>query len=120
MVRCPFAVGFVFFAGLLIPVTGQQTIPTWPDPSPHRAQMIDVEAKVAVEVLDWGGIGRPVILLAGGGNPAHIFDDFAPPLTGRYHVYGLTRRGYGISSKPSSGYGADRSADDIAVVIDRL
>jgi non-heme chloroperoxidase len=82
--------------------------------------MIDVEANVSVEVLDWGGSGRPILLLAGGGNTAHVFDDFAPPLTERYHAYGITRRGYGVSTKPDAGYSVDRLADDVAGVIDRL
>jgi non-heme chloroperoxidase len=33
---------------------------------------------VNLEVLDWGGSGRPLVLLAGLGNTAHIFDKFAP------------------------------------------
>jgi hypothetical protein len=30
------------------------------------------------EVVDWGGSGGPLILLAGGNNHAHSFDKFAP------------------------------------------
>jgi pimeloyl-ACP methyl ester carboxylesterase len=111
-------VGIMFLAAMALPVLGQP--PAWPDSSPHRAQMIEVEPDVSVEVLDWGGSGRTMVLLAGGGNTAHVFDDFAPPLTDRYHVYGVTRRGYGLSSKPSAGYSVDRLADDVAAVIVRL
>jgi pimeloyl-ACP methyl ester carboxylesterase len=39
---------------------------------------------VRLEVLDWGGSGRSVVLLAGGGNTAHVFDDFAPKLATHY------------------------------------
>ena len=112
------SVGIMFLAAMAVPVSGQP--PTWPDSSPHRAQMIEVEPDVSIEVLDWGGSGRTIVLLAGGGNTAHVFDDFAPPLTDRYHVYGITRRGYGLSSKPSAGYSVDRLADDIAAVSERL
>jgi len=71
-------------------------------------------------VLDWGGTGRVLVLLAGLGNTAHVFDGFAPKLTAAYHVYGITRRGFGASSSPSSGYSADRLGDDILVVLDTL
>jgi pimeloyl-ACP methyl ester carboxylesterase len=54
------------------------------------------------------------------GNTAHVFDDFAPKLTNTYHIYGITRRGFGASSAPSSGYTADRLGDDVIAVIDSL
>jgi hypothetical protein len=47
------------------------------DPSPHKAQFITVDINVKLEVLDWGGTGRPIVLLAGLGNSAHVFDKFA-------------------------------------------
>jgi pimeloyl-ACP methyl ester carboxylesterase len=71
-------------------------------------------------VLDWGGSGRPVVLLAGGGNTAHVFDEFAPKLTANYHVYGVTRRGFGASSFSASENGVDRLRDDVLAVIDAL
>jgi non-heme chloroperoxidase len=90
------------------------------DPSPHTAQFITVDKDVKLEVLDWGGSGRPLVLLTGLGNNAHVFDKFAPKLTATYHVYGITRRGYGASSAPASGYSADRLGDDVLAVIDSL
>lgn len=96
----------------------------WPlDPSPHTVQFITVDKNVKLEVLDWGGSGRPVVLLAGLGNTAHIFDKFAPKLTPAYHVYGITRRGFGASSAPvpdSTNYSADRLGDDVLAVCDSL
>ncbi len=93
----------------------------WPrDPSPHKVQFITVDNGVQLEVLDWGGTGRPLVLLAGLGNTAHVFDKFALKLTPKYHVYGITRRGFGDSSAPDSGYGADRLGDDVLTVIDVL
>jgi pimeloyl-ACP methyl ester carboxylesterase len=49
-----------------------------------------------------------------------VFDQFVQKLTGRYHVYGITRRGFGASSVPASGYDADRLGDDVLAVIDAL
>jgi non-heme chloroperoxidase len=48
------------------------------DTSPHKVQFVTVEKDVNLEVLDCGGTGRPLILLAGLGNDAHVFDQFAP------------------------------------------
>jgi non-heme chloroperoxidase len=97
-----------------------QTVGEWRDPSPHRATMVTVDRDVAVEVLDWGGTGRPLVLLAGLGNTAHVFDELAPRLTSLGRVYGITRRGFGRSSVPSAGYDADRLADDVLAVLDTL
>src|SRR6202021_1286434 len=73
-----------------------------------------------LEVLDWGGTGRPVVLLAGRGFTAHVFDGFAEKLTDSYHVYGITRRGYGASGRPASGYTEKRRAEDDLRVFDAL
>jgi len=54
---------------------------SWHDPSKHTVQFVTVEEDVRLEVLDWGGSGRPVVLLAGSGNTAHVFDDFAEELS---------------------------------------
>ena len=90
------------------------------DSSNHKVQFVNVEPNVKLEVLDWGGSGRPVVLLAGLGDNAHVYDDFAPKLTGSYHVYGITRRGFGASSAPATGYEADRLGDDVLAVLDAL
>ena len=88
--------------------------------SPHTVQFVTVDENVKLEVLDWGGSGRPVVLLAGLGSTAHVFDQFAPKLTATCHVYGITRRGFGGSSVPDSGYSADRLGDDVLAVVDSL
>jgi non-heme chloroperoxidase len=91
--------------------------------SAHSVQMISVEPNVKLEVLDWGGSGRPLVLLTGLPDTAHVFDDFAPKLTANYHVYGITRRGRGASSKPeptAANYSASRLGEDVLAVIDTL
>src|SRR5262249_31161603 len=92
----------------------------WRDPARHSQRFVRVETGVTLETLDWGGTGRPVVLLAGLGNTAHVFDQFAPKLTTDYHVYGITRRGFGDSSVPESGYLSDSLADDVLAVLDSL
>ena len=112
----------IFVRGPVVAQTGPATRPAseWRDPSPHRATMAPVDRDVTLEVLDWGGTGRPVVLLAGLGHTAHVFDEFAPRLTALGRVYGITRRGYGKSSVPPQGYDADRLADDVMAVLDAL
>ncbi|WP_245632429.1 alpha/beta fold hydrolase [Edaphobacter aggregans] len=93
------------------------------DSSAHSVQFLTVENDVKLEVLDWGGTGRSMVLLAGLGNNAHVFDKFAPKLITGYHVYGITRRGFGASSAPApvnDNYAADRLGDDVLAVIDAL
>ena len=92
----------------------------WKDPSPHRVQLVDVEEGVRLETLDWGGTGRPLVLLAGSGLSGHVFDELSPKLTAFCHVYAITRRGYGNSSQPQGGYDDQRLADDVLRVLDAL
>jgi non-heme chloroperoxidase len=90
------------------------------DPSPHKAQFVTVDKDTKLEVLDWGGSGRRLVLLAGLDHTAHVFDEFAPKLTSKYRVYGITRRGFGASSHPTTEYSADRLGDDVLAVMDAL
>jgi non-heme chloroperoxidase len=85
-----------------------------------RVHFVDVGDGVKIEVLDWGSSGRPVILLAGSGNTGHVFEDFAPKLADCCHVYAITRRGYGASSKPERGYSVPELAEDVWRVIESL
>ena len=83
------------------------------------ATSIGVSA-VQLEVLDWGGHGRPLVFLAGSGNTAHVFDDFAPQFTDRFHVLGITRRGYAPSSGALPPNNLDTLVLDIRSTLDSL
>lgn len=90
------------------------------DPTKHTVRLVEVAPGVSLEVIDHGGRGDALIFLAGLGNTGHVFDDFAPAFTGAHHVYAITRRGYGDSSGPATGYDVPtRIADDLAV-LDKL
>jgi len=92
-------------------------------PPTATVQMVPVDKGVTLEVLDWGGTGRPLVLLSGLGNTAHIFDKFALKLTVHFHVYGITRRGFGASSAPepnATNYTTARLGEDVLAVIDAL
>ena len=97
--------------------------PSKPDTSPHMVQMVKVAENVQLEVLDWGGSGRPLVFLAGLGSTGHTFDDFAPRFIAGHHVYAITRRGFGASSKPAPddrNYTAEQLGDDVLAVVDAL
>ena len=87
------------------------------DTSRHKVSFVTVEPGVKLEVLDWGGTGETLVLLTGMGDNAHVFDEFAYQFNDRFHVIGITRRGFGRSSQPAHGYDLDtRARDDIAVL----
>jgi len=113
---------FLHVLGVLFAVSAsaspQQT--EWKDPSPHTTRVVTVDEGVQLEVLDWGGSGPALVLLAGLGGTAHHYDDFAPALTARYRVVGVTRRGHRGSSAATGGYGFVRLAEDVLRVIDAL
>ena len=111
-------IGILLINTVLTQLYSQKLI-HWRDLSPHKIQFVSVDKNIQLEVLDWGGKGRPVVLLAGGGNTAHVFDDFAPKLATKFHVYGITRRGFGASGFSVLKEGSHLS-DDILTVIDSL
>jgi pimeloyl-ACP methyl ester carboxylesterase len=93
------------------------------DSFPHAVRLIAIGTNVRLEVVDWGGSGRPVVLLAGLGDDAHVLDGFVSQLASIYHCYAITRRGTGASSAPPptpANYGADRLGDDVLAVMDSL
>jgi pimeloyl-ACP methyl ester carboxylesterase len=77
---------------------------------------------VRLEILDWGGTGPAVLLLAGSGGTAHVYDDLAPQLVDGFRVIGITRRGHGASSRAAdtTTYTLDFLAADIRTVLDTL
>lgn len=110
---------FEIVVALAVSAYSQQSVPWW-DASPHTVRFVTVEENVRLEVLDWGGAGRSVVLLAGGGNTAHVFDELAPKLAIDYHVYGITRRGFGASGYSASDNPLDRLRDDVLAVLGAL
>src|SRR5262249_40278868 len=108
------------FVCLIVPSLSAQNRNNANDRSGHEISFVTVEKNVRLEVLDWGGSGRPIVLLAGLGGTAHAFDDLAPKLTRYGHVLGLTRRGFGASTAPESGYSVSRFAQDLLETLNAL
>ena len=97
-----------------------QNSPSFQGETALKIEFITVQPDVKLEVLDWGGTGRNLVLLAGLGSTAHVFDSLAPKLAAHYHVIGITRRGFGQSSAPQMGYDPRRLGDDVVAVLDAL
>lgn len=97
--------------------------PPRPDTTPHSIKFVTVQPGIKLEVLDYGGTGRAMIFLSALGPDAHEWDKFAPKFVGDYHVYAITRRGFGASDDPpptNENYTADRLGDDVLSVMDQL
>jgi len=76
---------------------------------------------VRLHYIDHGGQGPVVILLAGLGSSAHVFDEFGPLLRQGHRVIAVTRRGYGQSSNASNGdYSNGALVGDLLEFMDHL
>ncbi|MGD9588399.1 MAG: alpha/beta fold hydrolase [Pyrinomonadaceae bacterium] len=87
------------------------------DKSPHKSEFVTANG-IKMNYLDWGGAGDVIILLSGFGNDAHIFDEFATAFTDKFHVIGLTRRGFGETERPATGYDTTTRVEDIRAFMD--
>lgn len=69
--------------------------------------------------LDWGTEGKPpFVLLHGGAQTAHSWDDFAPVVRSDYHVYALDQRGHGDSDwAPDRDYTRQTQCQDVAAFV---
>jgi hypothetical protein len=61
-------VATLVFTSIASTLQGQQVSTATNDKSQHTSQFVTVAPEVKLEVLDWGGTGRPIVLLAGLGN----------------------------------------------------
>jgi len=120
MLSCLLIVGLCTLgASILAPRAAAQPTASVPDASPHQVRWVTVDTSVKLEVLDWGGSGPPLVLLACYLS-THVYDPFAPKLTDQFHVYGVTRRGIGASDRPASGYSVQQSVNDLLAAFNAL
>jgi pimeloyl-ACP methyl ester carboxylesterase len=102
-------------ACVLVGCAGART--TLPRPA---ALFVEARDHAQLHCLDWGGAKQPLLLLAGLGDTAYIYSELAPRLTDRFHVFALTRRGYGESDVTRDGYGISDRVADLRDVLDKL
>jgi pimeloyl-ACP methyl ester carboxylesterase len=85
-----------------------------------REEYIKVESKVYLHVTD-AGEGRPVVLIHGWPLSDEMYEyQYNDLIKNRFHVIGITLRGFGQSSKPYGLYDYDVHAKDIKKVLDHL
>lgn len=82
----------------------------------YQTKFVNGSTKNKIEVLDFGGTGQPIIFLTGLGNSTHVFTDFESNFCNEFHVYAMTRRGFGASEQTSNGYRIDTLFMDILAV----
>jgi pimeloyl-ACP methyl ester carboxylesterase len=73
-------------------------------------------APIRLHYRDWGGAGRPIILLHGLASSCRIWDFTAPLLAERFHTFALDQRGHGLSDKPGSYTFAEVTGDLVGVI----
>ncbi len=106
---------------LLVACESSPSDPPPDDPAtPHRVSRVEAAQGVELEVLDYGGEGPALVFLAGMGNTAHIYDELALEFRATHHVYALTRRGFGASDWPDTGYDTATLGRDVLGLLDGL
>ena len=71
-----------------------------------------------MHVRNWGGEGRPVVLLHGLASTCRIWDFVAPILARDFAVIAVDQRGHGDSGKPEQGYDFASVAGDAAALLE--
>lgn len=71
-----------------------------------------------MRVRNWGGAGRPVVLLHGLASTCRIWDFVAPILARDFAVIAVDQRGHGDSGKPESGYDFAGVGRDVAALLE--
>lgn len=69
---------------------------------------------------DYGGHGRPIVLLHGLASNARWWNLVGPLLTDRFRVLALDQRGHGGSDRPDDGYDFVSVVGDLAAFIEEL
>ena len=75
---------------------------------------------VRLHLLDWGGNGPHMCLLAGLGVSGYYYAELAARFSGSYHVIAVTRRGHGESDYPDTGYDVETLTEDLRQLLDAL
>ena len=71
-----------------------------------------------MHVRNWGGEGRPVVLLHGLASTCRIWDFVAPILARDFAVIAIDHRGHGDSGNPESGYDFSSVGRDVAAMLE--
>jgi pimeloyl-ACP methyl ester carboxylesterase len=75
---------------------------------------------VTLHYLDWGGKGRPLILIHALGDSPFLFDGFADSLTSHFRVIAYSRRAHAGSICLDTAYDTRALVEDIKLMADSL
>ena len=70
--------------------------------------------------LDWGGFGKPVVVLHGAASSCHWYDLVIPHISDSLRVIALDQRAHGKTDQPSTGYDWHTLAGDVVGAMDQL
>lgn len=88
------------------------------EPRTHRIRVTD---GLELNVLEWSTEGVPLVLLHGGGNEAHLWDDFVPSVAPHYRVIAVDQRGHGDSDwDPEGRYETPYMVNDLEALTEAL
>lgn len=87
-----------------------QSSAAWLDTAAHKSGFVTANG-IRLHYLDWGGFGPVLILIHGGLDNAHVFDDLAPAFTGHFRVIAYDLRGHGRSEAKGPFDTTTRTAD---------
>lgn len=86
-----------------------------------QQKSITLPTGVTLEYVEMGSHEKtPVILLHGFTDSWRSFEYVIPQFSENHHVFALTQRGHGNSSKPQKGYQLQNFSDDVAAFIKTL
>jgi esterase len=90
--------------------------------APQPADRFVTVNGLRIHYLDWGGAGKPpMIMLHGIGRVAHTFDHIAPHFASNYHVMAVDMRGHGDSAwDPRGAYLVEDYVKDIEGMAEQL
>jgi pimeloyl-ACP methyl ester carboxylesterase len=74
---------------------------------------------VRLQYFDWGSTAPPLVMIAGVGDDARIFDGIAAALSKRFHVIAYSRRGSG-GSEGDGPYDGGTLTEDLLELMDAL
>jgi pimeloyl-ACP methyl ester carboxylesterase len=82
---------------------------------------VDLPNRVRISYFETGTTsGFPILLLHGLADSWHIFELLIHYLPKSLHIYALTQRGHGNSSRPDSGYATKDFEEDLVMFMDAL
>lgn len=96
-------------------MSGSGSEPRIPD---QRA--VRLASGLTLAYRDWGGSGRPIVLVHGLASSYTIWDLVAPRLAERFRVVALDQRGHGRSDKPDGPFDLSTYAGDLRAFLTAL